>query len=423
MGMTIHYRGTLDCIESTHEMEDRVMDLVFALHGKATVWRSFADHDPSRVVRGLIVDMAPGHDTLSLIVSPEGHLTPLFQIEEAEQSAFAEPPCCFVKTQFGSILGHVAIVHLLEALKEQYVSNLEISDEGEYYETRDLQNLRHKQAFLGGAIRSMAEELRVHGLSDEAMEDPDIVAKRIERVAMLVQKKMRGQTGDPLSQSKSGSSNDPWDEPSLEENVQWMDAQRLKNDLRSERMIRRIGEATSQGISHEEAIRLAMRDEGFPEAIDSDVPDAENAFGDCDAEEFTFVAPPHPFDEAVRMERDEQDPAVKSAQGFLTNVIELQQGSTAENGFETTLVRGAMDIFGGLVQATGDHLDDGPGRALAITQLKRALSGHAYARGAVFGLRGENVITKQQAEGLHNQLQFILKKLHELMANAWDEDT
>ncbi|MCA9129345.1 MAG: hypothetical protein KDB22_19805 [Planctomycetales bacterium] len=183
MGVTIHYRGTLDCIESAHEMEDRALDLVFSLGGKATVWRSFADHDPYRVIRGLIVEMAPGQDTLSLIVSPEGHLTPLFQIEEAEQSAFTEPPYCFVKTQFGPIMGHVAIVHLLLALKEQYASNLEIIDEGEYYETRDLHNLRRKQAFLDGAIRSMASELRRHGLSDEAMEDPDIVVKRIERIS------------------------------------------------------------------------------------------------------------------------------------------------------------------------------------------------------------------------------------------------
>ena len=124
MGITIHYRGTLDDVSRVEEMEDRALDLVFAMGGKATVWRSFADHDTSRFVRGLMIEMTPGQDTLSLLVSPEGHLTPLFQIEEAEQSAFADPPYCFVKTQFGSITGHVAIVHLLDALKERYLSDI-----------------------------------------------------------------------------------------------------------------------------------------------------------------------------------------------------------------------------------------------------------------------------------------------------------
>ena len=93
----------MDDVGDVEEMEDRVLDrvldLVFALGGRATIWRSYADHDPSRVVRGLMIEMAPGQDTFSLLVSPEGHLTPVFQIEEAEEGAFAEPPHLFVKSK------------------------------------------------------------------------------------------------------------------------------------------------------------------------------------------------------------------------------------------------------------------------------------------------------------------------------------
>ena len=88
MGITIHYHGTIDELSRIEELEDRVADLVFALGGRVTVWRSFADHDPQRVVRGVIVDIAPGHDTFSLLVSPEGHLVPLFQIEALSRSRF-----------------------------------------------------------------------------------------------------------------------------------------------------------------------------------------------------------------------------------------------------------------------------------------------------------------------------------------------
>ena len=79
MGVTIHYYGTVDDVRQIETMEDRILDLVFALGGRATIWRSFADHDSSRVVRGLIVNLEPGQDTFSLLISPEGHLLRCFR--------------------------------------------------------------------------------------------------------------------------------------------------------------------------------------------------------------------------------------------------------------------------------------------------------------------------------------------------------
>lgn len=67
-------------------MEDRLLDLIFSLGGRATIWRSFAERDSLRVVRGLLVQWEPGQDSFSLLISPEGHLTPLFQIKEAEET-------------------------------------------------------------------------------------------------------------------------------------------------------------------------------------------------------------------------------------------------------------------------------------------------------------------------------------------------
>lgn len=116
MGVPIHYRGKMDDLSQVETLEDRLLDLVFSLGGRATIWRSYADHDPARVMRGLMIEMAPGQETLSLLISPEGHLTPLFQIEDAEKAPFDGPPHCFIKTQFGSLQRHIAIVHLLDAI-------------------------------------------------------------------------------------------------------------------------------------------------------------------------------------------------------------------------------------------------------------------------------------------------------------------
>jgi hypothetical protein len=87
-------------------------------------------------------------------------------------------------------------------------------------------------------------------------------------------------------------------------------------------------------------------------------------------------------------------------------------------------------MLGGIVQATCDEgdIEDGDGedhlaRAWAISQLKRALSGLAYARGAVFGLRSEEIISDSLARELFEQLESILATIHELSAKAWGSET
>ncbi|TWU02904.1 hypothetical protein [Stieleria varia] len=61
----------------------------------------------------------------------------------------------------------------------------------------------------------------------EEMEDPNIIAKRIERVAMLVQEKMSGNLIGDSQRSSTDSDDEALSELSLEEEVNWMDAQRL----------------------------------------------------------------------------------------------------------------------------------------------------------------------------------------------------
>lgn len=414
MGVTIHYRGTIDDISQVETMEDRFLDLIFSLGGRATLWRSFADHDSSRVVRGLIVNLEPGQDTFSLLISPEGHLTPLFQINDAEKAPLDEPPSCFVKTQFGSLQGHVAVVHLLDALRQRFFSNLEVSDEGEYYQSRDVDQLAQKRQFLPSAVESMADGLREHGLSAEATEDPGILAVRIERIAALVHQKIHADRQRP-SRDTEGEQGVNWNEPSLEEEADTMDRLRRQNDLRSERMIRRIAEATASGLSAEAAFELAFTEEGLP------IParEVDEPWDSAPSEPWTESLPSHPFADADEHSLRSDHPAVTEAQAFLMQVMDLGHGDANRSSFVSMLTRASLDMVGGLAQATHGESGDNIQRALAITQLKRALSGHAYARGAIFGLRSEKAITGDQSNQLHEQLQSLLAKIHELSDSAW----
>ncbi|MBN2579403.1 MAG: hypothetical protein JXB10_10460 [Pirellulales bacterium] len=200
MGVTIFYRGSLNDLNRVGDFEDCVLNLVLELGGQARVWRSNDDEDPQRMIRGVVLDLYPGQETTSLLISPEGWIVNLCEIEEAEKGQLAEPPWCFVKTQCGPVEGHVALVEMLAALKREFLSNLEVTDEGGYWETRDPAALTAKFHEVQAAIDGMAEGLQRHGLSPEAAEDHKILVARIERIAQVVHR--------TLTASRDASSQD-----------------------------------------------------------------------------------------------------------------------------------------------------------------------------------------------------------------------
>ena len=79
---------------------------------------------------------------------------------------------------------------MLAALKREYLPDLEVSDDGGYWETRDLAELVRNHSMTQAAIDGLAEGLRRYGLSSEAAEDPAILLRHIERVAAHVHRNM-----------------------------------------------------------------------------------------------------------------------------------------------------------------------------------------------------------------------------------------
>ena len=413
MGVTIHYRGTMDDVSRIEELEDRVVDLAFSLGGTATIWRSYADQNPSRVIRGVLIDMAVGQETMSLLVSPEGHLINLFEIKAAEKRSFDQPHWCFVKTQYGSMQGHIAIVCLLDALQDGYFSNLEVNDESGYHEHRDPVILSDQRKQLADAMKTMGKGLQEYGLSDEAAEAPEILAARIGRIAQLVWAKIR--VPNDLNVDQTDADDIDSGAPTLEEEV--VEAERLhrENQLRSERMARRIEEARAQGISPDEAFKLALGDEG----LSPPKRDRELIEEPAEDEPWRESLPEYPFAEAEFPETEEP-PVLARAESMLTEIMDLAEPG-ATNNFVNVAIRGLMDLVGGLVQATQGPRIERYERAHAIVQLKRALKGHGFARGAILGLRGCEVITKETSDRMHGELESILTSIHHLLAEVWDE--
>ncbi len=434
MGITIHYRGTLKDLDRVEDFEDRVLDLALELGGQAHIWRTSCDSDPARIVRGLILDLCPGQETTSLLVSPEGWLIGLVDIEDAENDKLAEPPWCWVKTQFGTLEGHVALAEMFRALKAEFFPDLEVRDEGGYWENRDLRELAQKRDFLQSAIRMLGEGLEKYGLTAEAAEDPEILTARIAQVAQMVQDVLKRPSEHPLVH---------WDDEdaalegvgplSPEEEARW-DASFKENRRRQERVSRAIEKHLSQGETVEEAFDASMREEtalGLPADETDEEDEADEEEGD-DGEDWRDSLPEQTAeDREADMAEDwppegketfdamdflahERHPLQERATELLMRLHQLFRNERDSRSSIGTLTQGAMEISGGLAQALSFDDEDLFARGLEVVQLKRALRGAAFAIGALFPLRADALLD----EATFKELRATLEGLQD---NIYDE--
>src|SRR5688500_18725971 len=136
MGLAISFRGKIRNLRHIETFEDRIVELALEIHGFARVWRSAPKGNVERVVRGVMLDLAPGLETVSLLLSPEGVLVPLGVVAEAEEGPIPENQWISVQTQFGALEAHVMLLELLDAMSKTFFPSLEMKDEGQYLTTR-----------------------------------------------------------------------------------------------------------------------------------------------------------------------------------------------------------------------------------------------------------------------------------------------
>jgi len=411
MGVTIAYRGRLADLARIEDFEDRLVDCALEIGALAQIWRSWADDNPERMVRGVILGLAPGQESTSLLLSPEGWLIGLTDIKNAEDGRLKEPPWCFIKTQFGPVEGHVALVETLVALKREFLPDLEVSDEGGYWETRDLAELVRKRSLTMGALGGLAEGLRRHGLSREAAEDPSILLRQIERVAEQVHRILRRPAEHPPIEFEDDHDFCGAADPEATEKL-WDEISK-HNRRQQERMQRAIDERRRRGLDDETAFEDALlhvvpdlpddETERFDEPWrdDKHPPFGESLAIEAAGEGAGFrEADDDPFE----AEEEEPHPLLQKSMELLERLDSLfRAGGPRSAPALVTLYQGAGDAMGGLAQALSHRNRDAADYGLRVVQLKRALRGAAFARGALFPLR--STMSAEQFDELLRTLQ------------------
>lgn len=193
MGLTLHYNASIrdkalipklieeveDICQSMnwqHKIRDDVMEV-----GAAHLPFEPVPGDPKPLHLQGITFTPPGCETVSLLFAPSGRITSYINLIAAD--AYPDPEMVYsvhVKTQFAGPDLHVALVMLLKHLEKKYLKDMEVFDEGDYWNTMDKAVLQHhfdNHTALINAFRSALEE---ETFSPE--EDADAIANKIMQI-------------------------------------------------------------------------------------------------------------------------------------------------------------------------------------------------------------------------------------------------
>jgi hypothetical protein len=174
MGLSIHYQGGIDRIEDIPKLVEELEDIAESMG-----WMSqkINDNESDPNFRGIIVNPKGKCEPLCFLFDRAGKLRGLMdlisdQVEPTKYSYYNS-----TKTQFVEVETHVWIIGLLSYLKKHYLSDLSVTDEGEYWETENLDTLKKKKNFLQSKIDQLGEAMKTaEPLPEDATVD-ELIAK------------------------------------------------------------------------------------------------------------------------------------------------------------------------------------------------------------------------------------------------------
>lgn len=205
MGITIHYRGSIDALSLIEKLQDEVVDICQSMRWDYQVWNEDLNqpfdaslvHAPTGAeikghipLRGITVQTDPQNESLKLLFNRDRKMSDFITEIMKHNGTFDKNfDWLSIKTQFGAVDAHIAIVKLLRYLKQHYISDLEVNDEGAYWETGDKEALMGKRGFLLGKISQVEQALSEIKFDHEPTREE--ILKTIDEAIKNVIKKKR----------------------------------------------------------------------------------------------------------------------------------------------------------------------------------------------------------------------------------------
>lgn len=197
MGVSIHYRGRLDDTGLLPSLRDEVSDIADTMGWPSTILDNDWSIPPNAKLppggriegclglKGIQITPHPESEPLALFFDRDGYLrSPMTMLSILDGTLKPENAWVTVKTQFSGPDTHVWVTGLLKYLKKRYISDLEVRDEGRYWETGDRDVLEQKMALLDDKLQHLSSDLSSGRMGDLTGLSAEQIASRIEQLLM-----------------------------------------------------------------------------------------------------------------------------------------------------------------------------------------------------------------------------------------------
>jgi hypothetical protein len=149
MGITIHYKGKLNDEASINHLIDEVRDIAEIMHWKYDILdtdlpdKKTAEQKVDGNLYGIVFSPENcdpvwltflSNRKLCTVLNLHEFTKPLEEVDELNY-------WCFTKTQYAGPEVHKALITMLKHISEKYFEYIEVDDEGNYWETGDMQLL------------------------------------------------------------------------------------------------------------------------------------------------------------------------------------------------------------------------------------------------------------------------------------------
>jgi|APHig6443717497_1056834.scaffolds.fasta_scaffold23954_2 hypothetical protein len=147
MGLSFHYNGEISNAERLPELIEEVKEVALVYQWKYKLFetafpkRQFTKENVyTNVVYGICFT-PPGCETVFISFLSNGKMSSPGHLQFFGKTATSEEkPYLYmlsVKTQYSTTLIHATLIQLFRHLSAKYLSNFDLTDEGEYWETND----------------------------------------------------------------------------------------------------------------------------------------------------------------------------------------------------------------------------------------------------------------------------------------------
>lgn len=195
MGISIHYRGRLENPDQLPGFREKLLDIASSFGWQYRIldedWnvpvnaalehsREGAEIKGHLGLKGIQLKPPGKSEPLDFFFDAEGCLRSPMNVILIQEGILKLDAWISVKTQFLSLEMHIMIIGLLKYIKEHHLPNLEVKDEGKYWETGDYRILENKMKVVQEKIDYLSHELSTENLGDLAGLSADEIAARIE---------------------------------------------------------------------------------------------------------------------------------------------------------------------------------------------------------------------------------------------------